>query len=179
MTKKTDEPGKGKNKQRMTTDKETAELLEQLAYLKLPGIAEHYESLAADAGQNGWSHVKYLAELIALETDRRQETATERRVKAARFPVLKTLDQFRWNWPKKINRLQVKDLFRLQFVDQQINVIFLGGVGLGKTHLATALGHHACLNGKGVLFTNTIDAINTLIIAKASGQLKPALRKYV
>jgi DNA replication protein DnaC len=62
---------------------------------------------------------------------------------------------------------------------QQANVILLGGVGLGKTHLATALGHHACLNGKRVLFTNTVDAINALIVAQKSGRLKLELRKYL
>jgi len=62
-------------------------------------------------------------------------------VKSARFPVLKTLQQFRWSWPKKINQLQVKDLFRLQFMKDHSNIILLGGVGLGKTHLAMALGH--------------------------------------
>lgn len=56
---------------------------------------------------------------------------------------------------------------------------YLGGGGLKKTHLATALGYHACLNGKKVLFTNTIDVINALLIAKTSGHLKSALRKYL
>jgi len=114
-----------------------------------------------------------------LEADLRQERAIERRVKAARFPVLKTREQFRWNWPKQINELQSKELFRLQFMKQHTNVILLGGVGLGKTHLAIALGYRACLNGKKVLFTNAIDVINTLLIAKTSGHLKPALHKYL
>ena len=174
MSKKTTH---GNNNQ--TTDKALALLLEQLAYLKLSSVTKHYDSLAVEAGRGNWGHVKYLAQLVALEADRRQENTIQRRVKAARFAVLKTLDQFRWNWSKKINKMQIKDLFRLQFVEQHVNVILLGGVGLGKTHLATALAYHACLNGIQVLFTNTIDVINTLVIAKAAGQLKPALRKYL
>ncbi len=75
--------------------------------------------------------------------------------------------------------MQVKDLFRLQFMKEHANIILLGGVGLGKTHLATALGYHACLKGKQVLFTHTVDAINTLIIAQKSGRLKLELRKYL
>ena len=161
------------------SDKDTALLHEHLKYLKLPGITENYEVTALKATHESWSHVQYLTQLVALEANLRQERAIERKVKAARFPVLKTLEQFRWNWPKQINQLQIKDLFRLQFMKQQANVILLGGVGLGKTHLATALGHHACLNGKRVLFTNTVDAINGLIVAQKSGRLKLELRKYL
>lgn len=163
----------------MPDDKQVEVLLEQLKYLKLPGITEHYETTALKANKESWSHVNYLTQLIGLESNMRQEKAIERKVKAARFPIIKTLEQFSWNWPKKINPLQIKDLFRLQFMKQQANVILLSGVGLGKTHLATALGHHACLNGKRVLFTNTVDAINSLIVAQKSGRLKLEMRKYI
>ena len=160
-------------------EKEMALLAEHLSYLKLPVMAENYEVASLKAYKESWPYVKYLAQLIELETQSRQERAIERKVKSARFPVLKTLQQFRWSWPKKINQLQVKDLFRLQFMKDHSNIILLGGVGLGKTHLATALGHHACLKGKRVLFTNTVDAINSLIIAQRSGRLKLELRKYL
>ena len=103
----------------------------------------------------------------------------EARVKAARFPVLKTLEQFQWDWPKSINRLQVQTLFRLLFVEQNANVIFLGTVGLGKTHLATALGYAACLEGQSVLFANTIDIINNLSGAQKRNALKNELKKYL
>ena len=81
-----------------------------------------------------------------------QDRAVARRIKAARFPLIKTLDSFRWDWPKKINRLQIHDLFRLQLIQDKANVIFLGLVGVGKSHLATALAYAACLRGKSVLF---------------------------
>lgn len=160
-------------------EKDTGILREQLQYLKLPAIAEHYETTLLKAHQENWSHVYYLAQLMDLETQSKQQRAIERKVKLARFPVIKSLEQFRWTWPDKINQLQVKDLFRLEFMKQQANVILLGGVGLGKTHIATALGHHACLQGKRVLFTNTVDAINGLIIAKNTGRLKLELQKYL
>jgi DNA replication protein DnaC len=99
--------------------------------------------------------------------------------KEARFPVIKTLETFRWEWPKKINRLQIQDLFRLRFIEEKANVIFLGLVGLGKTHLATALGYAACQNGYSVLFANAIDVINTLSAAQTNGILKTEIKRYL
>ena len=94
-------------------------------------------------------------------------------------PVIKTLDQFDWNWPKKINRTQVQNLFRLAFLKEKANVIFMGGVGLGKSHLASALGHAACLAGHSVLFTTAVDIINTLTAAQAAYRLKAELKRYL
>ena len=91
----------------------------------------------------------------------------------------KTLDSFDWSWPDKINRLQVQNLFRLRFLDHATNVVLVGGVGLGKSHLVTALGLQACERGHSVLFTSAIDAVNTLAAAKAAGQLKRDLRRYL
>jgi DNA replication protein DnaC len=77
-----------------------------------------------------------------------------------------------------MNRLQVQNHFRLGFIKEKANLIFLGGVGLGKTHLATALGYAACLEGYSVLFAGAIDVINTLTAAKSAGRLKQELKKY-
>jgi DNA replication protein DnaC len=160
----------------MTTD----DLLqEQLLRLQLPYLREHYAALAQQAAAESWSHVEYLARLIEGEAQRREVRSIERRVKSARFPVLKTLDQFQWNWPTQINRLQIQNLFRLAFVEDKANVIFLGGVGLGKSHLSIALGHTACLRGYAVLFTTAVDIINTLSAAQASGSLKREMTKYL
>jgi DNA replication protein DnaC len=154
-------------------------LVEQLNALKLRAVAEHYAPLASEAAQKHWSHLDYLARLIESETQRRHQLALERRVAAARFPCVKTLDQFDWTWPKKINRPQVQNLFRLTFLKDKTNVIFLGGVGLGKTHLASALAHEACLCGHSVLFTTAVDIINTLTAAQTVGRLKHELKRYL
>ena len=123
--------------------------------------------------------MQYLETLIEGEAHLREDRRTQRRVTLARFPVLKTLDQFNWSWPKKINRLQVQNLFRLKFIEDKANVIFLGGVGLGKSHLTTALGYAACLHGYSVRFTTAIDAVNTLSAAHGSGRLKTGIKKYL
>ena len=152
---------------------------EQLTYLKLPFIREHFEPLAKEAAQAHWGHVDYLARLVEGEALDRQQRAIGRRIRLARFPVIKTLESFQWTWPRKINRLQVQNLFRLKFVEDKANVIILGGVGLGKTHLATALGHAACLKGHSVLFATAVDVINTLAAAQNAGRLKQELNKYL
>lgn len=151
---------------------------EHLRYLKLPFIREHYQTLAAQAAEKQLPHIDYLEKLADGEAAFRRDRSIQRRIRQARFPVIKTLDQFNWSWPKKLNRLQVKNLFRLQFIPDKANVIFLGGVGLGKSHLAAALGYQACLEGHCVLFATAIDVINTLSAAQAAGRLKTELKKY-
>jgi DNA replication protein DnaC len=151
---------------------------DHLKYLKLPFIREHYQELAVQAAEKQIPHIDYLEKLADGEAAFRRDRSIERRIRQARFPVIKTLDQFNWSWPKKLNRLQVKNLFRLQFIPDKANVIFLGGVGLGKSHLSTALGYQACLEGHTVLFATAIDVINTLTAAQSAGRLKTELKKY-
>jgi DNA replication protein DnaC len=154
------------------------DLDQHLSDLKLPFIAQHYDELAKQAAHKQWSHVDYLATLTQGETQRRRDRATQNRIRMARFPVINTLDQFRWDWPTVINRMQVQHHFSHGFIKDKANLIYLGGVGLGKTHIATALGYQACLEGHSVLFSSAIDVINTLSAAKSAGRLKQDLKKY-
>jgi DNA replication protein DnaC len=154
------------------------DLRRQLQLLKLPFMLEHYEELAQKAGSQQWSHVEFLARLIEGEAALCQDRARQRRIKQARFPVLKTLDQFNFTWPTKINRLAVQNLFRLKFIEDQANATLIGGVGLGKTHLATALGLAACNAGIRVRFAVAIDIINSLLAAQKAGRLAKAIKDY-
>jgi len=106
-------------------------LSQQLKSLYLSFVAEHYQALADEAARQQWTALQYLARLIEGETQRRHERQIVRRVAAARFPVIKTLEQFNWTWPKKINQAQVQNLFRLAFLKDKASVVFIGGVGLG------------------------------------------------
>jgi DNA replication protein DnaC len=154
------------------------ELDHYLRELKCAFIAAPYSALATQAAQKQWAHVDYLGRLIEGEAHLRRDRATRNRIRQARFPVIKTLDQFRWDWPTQINRLQVQHHFSLGFIKDKANLIYLGGVGVGKTPLATALGYTACLQGYAVLFASAIDVINTLAAAKSAGRLKPELKRY-
>jgi len=151
----------------------------QLKQLQVRYILNHYQTLATKAAQQQQSHVDYLAQLIEGEATMRENRSIERRIRNARFPVLKTLENFQWSWPKKINRPQIQNLFRLAFIETHTNVVMIGNVGLGKTHLSIALGHAACLNGHSVLFTTAVDIINTLAAAQSAGRLKHELHRYL
>jgi DNA replication protein DnaC len=151
----------------------------QLQRLHLQYIQSHYQNLARKAAEQQRSHLDYLAQLVDGEFTTREMRSIERRIKNARFPVRKTLDDFQWSWPRKINRPQIQNLFRLDFIATHTNVVVIGNVGLGKTHLSIALGHAACTRGHSVLFTTAVDIINTLAAAQSAGQLKREIRRYL
>jgi DNA replication protein DnaC len=155
------------------------DLTDILRRLSLTTMAQHYEQLGAEAAREGLSHVEYLGRLAEVEAAARYDRSVQRRTKAARLPVLKTLEQFDWSWPKKINRAQVQDIFRLRFIEQNTNVVFIGGVGLGKTHFALALAHSACLNNVPTLFAPAVEIVNTLSAAQATHALPKALKTYI
>ena len=154
-------------------------LSRHLEYLKLSFIQTHHAEMARQSAEHQWDHIEYLRRLMEGEYNQRHQRLIERRIQAARFPVVKTLEQFQFDWPKKINRLQVQNLFRLEFLERNANVVLLGTVGLGKTHLATALGYAAAQAGHSVLFANAINVINELAAASRRGVLDRQLKKYL
>lgn len=154
-------------------------LAEHLQYLKLKFLVDQHAPMAAEAAAQQWDHLEYLRRLIEGQYNYQYQRRVQSRIRNARFPVLKTLEQFNWSWPKKINRLQVQNLFRLEFLEQKANVVFLGGVGVGKSHLATSLGYAACQDDHSVLFAGAIEVINDLHAAQKNGGLKRALNKYL
>jgi DNA replication protein DnaC len=155
------------------------QLQAHLTQLRLAYFQEHYRSLADEAAQKQWSALDYLGRLAEGEALRQLDRTVQRRIAAARFPVLKTLEQFNWNWPTKINRPQVQNLFRLAFLDNHANVIFMGPAGLGKTHLAVALGYAACQQRHSVLFVTAVEVVNHLVAAQAAHTLPEALKRYL
>jgi DNA replication protein DnaC len=157
---------------------DTRSLEAQLLYLRLPYIRTNALELSRKAATEGWDHLRYLTRLIELEARARYDKSAQRRVRAARFPVIKTLDTFDWNWPKKISRETIESFLSLRFLERKENLLFFGNPGLGKTHLATAIGYAAALAGKSVLFANSIDVVNRLQSAVCTHTLPAALRQY-
>jgi DNA replication protein DnaC len=147
-------------------------ILRHLHDLRLPWIRDNVEPLVAQALRDKLGPLAFLQLLLEGEVHQRSDRATQRRLAEARFPVLKTLEGFDWTWPKGLHRHQVEDLFRLRFIPDKRNVILLGGCGLGKTHLATALGYQACLNGHRVLFATAVEIVNNLLAAQTDHRLK-------
>ncbi len=156
----------------------TSHLSDHLDYLKLEYIQREHRAVAEAASRESWSHGDYLDRLVEGEVLERRQRALERRLRLARFPYRKTLEQYQWTWPRKINQMEIKQLFRLEFLESHSNVVFVGPVGLGKTHRAVALGQAACEAGHDVLFVPAVTMINDLVAAQTQQRLKKQLRKY-
>ena len=92
--------------------------MEQLSWLRLKFMLDNYQNMADAAAKKNCNHQKYLEDLLQGETDLRWDNSINRRITMARFPVVKTMEQFQWNWPSKINRSQIQQLCRLNFINQ-------------------------------------------------------------
>lgn len=149
-----------------------------LAELQLTWILDNHEHELAEAARKNRTSQDLLQRLLEGELDARHDRAIKRRLKEAKLKGVRCLDGFDFSWPAKINRDQVRHLFTLSFMRQTANVVFIGGVGLGKTHLAAALAREACLKRLPVLFTSAIDIVNHLTEARAHNNLAAAIRRY-
>lgn len=147
--------------------------------LKLFFMREHYPKIMEQAAKNQWLPEEIFVRLLDGEIQRRYDRSLIYRVKNARFPFVKTLDNFDWSWPQKINRAQIQHIFHLDWVPQHGNIIFLGGVGLGKSHLAVALGYQACQKGYSTRWITAVNLINTLIAAQNANRLKAEINTFL
>lgn len=153
-------------------------LKQALAELQLTWMLDNHEYELAEAARKNRTAHELLQRLLDGEIDTRHERAISRRIKEARLKDVRALQGFDFSWPTKINRDQVRHLFTLSFMRQTANVVLIGGVGLGKTHLAAALAREACLKRLPVLFTSAIDIVNHLTEARAQNNLAAAIRRY-
>ncbi|NLA80993.1 MAG: ATP-binding protein [Chloroflexi bacterium] len=153
-------------------------LQSNLSYLGLTAIHSRYDELERLALKKKLSPAAFFEELVAEEASARRERSVRRRIKAARFPAIKTLDDFRWAPPLVIDRELVQHLFTLKFLEKHHNASFLGGNGVGKTHLLIALGHHACQKGYNVRFESAIKIINTLKNAQLTDNFLRVMKGY-
>ncbi|MGD0053436.1 MAG: IS21-like element helper ATPase IstB [Vulcanimicrobiaceae bacterium] len=134
--------------------------------LKLPTVGRECDGLARQALADGQHPIAFLRTLLDAEVATRAEHAVERRLRAARLPARKTLSQFDWKRAHGLERARVEDLARCAWIDAGRNVVLVGPVGTGKTHLATALGIEAIKRGHHVLFFRASDLVRALIEAR-------------
>ena len=133
--------------------------------LKLPTFLREYGKLARQCASEGVDHVRYLHRLAELELIDRERRMVERRIKAARFPVVKSLDAFDFKAIPSLNKTLVLELARCEYVDRR-EFITPGNSGTGKTHVALGLGLAACQKGLSVGFTTTAALVHEMIEAR-------------
>ncbi len=139
---------------------------QQTKQLKLPGIGRAYAGVGRQARDEGWPYEEYLRELLDTELRSRHDRAAERRLREARFPDVKTLDQIDWNVLSGVSRPKVLELASCQFIENAEDVVIAGPVGTGKTHLAIALGVEAARRRYRVVFIRAADMVRNLLEAR-------------
>src|ERR671935_3286976 len=147
--------------------------------LKAPNLARAVERLGERARTDSWTHEEFLAACLEREVAARQANGGEIRIRAARFPARKTLEEFDFDHQRSLRREVVAHLGALDFIEARENVVFLGPPGTGKTHLSIALGIRACLAGHRVAFATATEWVARLGDAQRQGRLDDELRKLL
>ena len=148
------------------SDRPTLLLEHHLKELKLPTFLREYGKIAAQCATEGVDHPDYLLRLSELELIDRRHRLVARRIKAARFPAVKSLDTFDFPAIPSVNRQLVTQLARCEYIERRENVIAIGNSGTGKTHIALGLGLAACQKGLTVGFTTASALVNELMEAR-------------
>jgi len=156
----------------------TAQLEHYLKALRLPGILSHYRDLSDQATEKKLHYDEYLTLVLETEVNRKQEASVKTKVTTARFPYVKTIEQFDFSFQPSLNEREIARLGSLAFIEAKGNVIFLGPPGVGKTHLAVGLGVKACMAGYRVLFLTVQKLLEDLTIAKREGNLMGKILTY-
>jgi DNA replication protein DnaC len=142
-----------------------------LRQLHLPAFIQHYRSFASDAAQKNLDYPRYLLALVEQEIQARDQHRIQRRVKAAHFPVLKELADFDFSALPSLNKAQILDLSRGEYIAKKETLIFIGNPGLGKTHLSISLALAACRQGRPVRFWTAAGLVNELLAAQEENRL--------
>ena len=153
-------------------DKSTLRLEYYLKKLKLPTMLKEYAGIAAVCRKDRSDFPVYLLRLAEREILDREKRATERRIKEANFPVIKTIDTYEFSAQPSINEALVRELLRGEYLDKRENVLFIGNPGTGKTHLVCALAFSACAQGKNVRFHTATDLVTQLVECREEKKLQ-------
>lgn len=155
----------------MTDTKQTVLLKHHLKSLRLPTMERECEKIASRASKENLDHLAFMLQLVELEMIERERRGAERRLKAAKFPYHKTLDDFDFEAQPSINKPLVLELLRGDYLEKRENILLVGNSGTGKTHVATSLGIAACNQGKRVRFFRVTELITLLMEAREERQL--------
>src|ERR687887_1670382 len=150
----------------------TSELAHLFRTLKAPAAARATPKLADRAREEQWSHERFLEAVLSTEVASRESHGGESRIKAARFPARKTLEEFDFTFQHSVKRQVVEHLGQLDFLHARDNVVLLGPPGTGKSHLAIAVSLRACLAGHRVAFATATEWVARLSEAKRAGALE-------
>jgi DNA replication protein DnaC len=142
-----------------------------LRQLRLPTVAANYRKFAVEAALASKPYEEYLLALLQHEANQREINRRKRRIQEARFPLPRTLDEFDFRAIPGLNQNKVLDLARGEYLERHENVALIGGIGTGKTHIATALGLAACEQGRRVCFYTAAGLINELLEAQEARRL--------
>ena len=155
----------------------TSELAHLFRALKAPAAGRAFPALADRAREEGWSYEKLLEALLGAEVSARDSHGGENRIKAAKFPARKSLEEFDFTFQRSIKKTVIEHLGQLDFLHGRENVILLGPPGTGKTHLATALGVRDCLAGPRVAFATATQWVARLAEAKRQSRLEAEIKR--
>jgi len=154
-----------------------SELAHLFRVMKMPAAARSLAKLAERARQESWSYERFLQALLSTETASRESSGGRLRIRAARFPAHKTLEEFDFTFQRSVKRQVIEHLGQLDFLHAKDNVVLLGPPGTGKTHISIALGVRACLAGHRVLFKTATEWVAALGDAQRQGRLDDELRR--
>src|SRR6266478_4987747 len=146
--------------------------------LRLPTVGGQFARLAEQAVKEQQSHLSYLEALLEVEVEERGRKAMARRIQEARFPAVKTLEEFDFQCASHIPAPLLRNLSEGGYLERREPIIFLGETGTGKTHLATGLAVAACRQRKRVRFTTAAEMVNELIEAKNNNELNRVTRRW-
>jgi DNA replication protein DnaC len=155
----------------------TAELTHLFRELKAPAAARAMPKLADRARSEEWSYEKFAQALLSTEVSAREAHGGEGRIRSARFPARKTLEEFDFTFQRSVKKTVIEHLGQLDFLHAKENVIMLGPPGTGKTHLAIALGIRACLAGQRVIFKTATEWVALLADQQRQGRLDEELKR--
>jgi DNA replication protein DnaC len=155
-----------------------ARVTEQLAKLRLGYVAERLDAVLAEAARREPTYLDFLDTVLRQEIDAKQRKRVAMGVQIAHFPAVKTLDDFDFKFQPSIDQRLVRELAGGHFIGQAENVLIFGPPGVGKTHLAIALGRAAVETGHSVLFTSATALLAALAKAETDGQLAERLTYY-